>query len=84
MNDLSKYLDRYRNLTPPNASTIKLLVKTIHDECGVDLTESSVSLHRGSAVVSCHPAVRSEVVRCAPQVITTLQKKHGIRLTSIR
>jgi hypothetical protein len=82
--ELSKYLARYKNLEPPQTSTVKLLIQTIRDECGITLTEKEVALSRGGAVISCHPVVRSELLQYASQVITTLHKKHNIRLSYIR
>lgn len=82
--ELYKYLEQYKNLKPPHESEVKLLIKTIYDECGITLSEKEVSLRRGGAVVTCHPTVRSELLQFVPQVITTLHKKHKIRLSFIR
>jgi hypothetical protein len=82
--ELYKYLERYKNLAPPQESEIKLLIKTIQDECGICLNEKEVSIKRGGAVLTCHPAVRSELLQVAPQVITTLYKKYKIRLSFLR
>lgn len=82
--ELYKYLERYKNLQPPHESEVKLLIRTIQDECGISLNEKEVSIRRGGAVVTCHPTVRSELLQFAPQVITTLYKKYKIRLSFIR
>jgi len=84
MDSLVKYLSRYKNLKPPHESTIKLLIKTIGDECGVNLSDKDISIRRGGAIISCHPTARSEVSRSAPQIINILNKKHKIRLSFIR
>ena len=84
MEGIFKYLSRYKNLTPPNASAIKLLIETIHSEYGILLEESNITFKRGGVLLSCHPAVRSEVVRSAPTIISILYKKHNVRLSYIR
>ncbi len=80
----SSYLAKYARLEPPQASTKKLLVQVIRDECGITLTERSVSLSRGGAILSCHPTERSELARCVPQILTLLQHEHNVRLSFIR
>jgi len=82
--ELKQYLDKYKNLKPPHESEIKLLIQTIHDECGISLSEKEISVRRGGAIISCHPTVRSELLQFAPQVINTLLKKHNIRIAFIR
>ena len=84
MDGLFKYLARYKSLEPPNASTVKILSKTIKDECGIQINESKISIKRGGAILDCHPTTRSELSRYTPNVIDTLRKKHNIRLSYIR
>jgi hypothetical protein len=84
MEGLLKYLSRYKNLTPPHASAKKIFVKTIQDECGITLAEEDVSVKKGGVVMSCHPTVRSELLRYAPYIIEVLHKKHNIRILYIR
>ncbi len=84
MKEIVDYLSKYKNIKPPHASTVKLLIQTICDECGVKISESDVSIKRGGAVVNCHPTVRSEITRCSPDILLTLQKKHKVRLSFIR
>lgn len=84
MDELVKYLARYKNLQPPQASKVKLVIQAVQDECGVTLIEKNVSIRRGGVVLSCHPTVRSELLQCAPQIITTLHKKYNLRVSFIR
>ncbi len=82
--ELSKYLERYKNLEPPEESTVKLLIRIIKDECGITLEEKEISMRRGGVVLTCHPTVRSELLQYVPSVISTLHRKHKIRLSFIR
>jgi hypothetical protein len=84
MDGLLKYLSRYKNLTPPHASAVKIFVKTIRDECGIILSDEDVSIKRGGVIMSCHPTVRSELLRHAPLIIEVLHKKHNVRISYIR
>lgn len=84
MDGILKYLKRYKNLVPPEKSKKKFLIQTIHDECGIVLTEKEITIRREGVILSCHPTVRSELTRCAPRVIETLLKKHNIRISFIR
>lgn len=84
MDELVKYLDRYKNLKPPHASTVKLLIQTIQDECGISLIEKNIAIRRGGAILTCHPTIRSELLQYTPQIIAILHKKHNVRISFIR
>lgn len=84
MDELDKYLARYKNLKPPHASTIKILIQTIQDECGILLIEKNISIRRGGAILSCHPTIRSELLQYSTNIISILHKKHNIRISFIR
>lgn len=78
------YLAKYKSLTPPQASRAKIIASAIEDECGIVLTHTEIEIRRGGAVLSCHPTIRSEVMRCAPTILETLYCKHKIRLSFLR
>ena len=84
MKELFKYLIKYKTLSPPHASTKKILVSIICDECGISLTEKSISFSRGGVHITCHPTVRSELVCCAPRILSILHREHNIHLAFIR
>ena len=84
MEGILTYLSRYKQLTPPNKSKIKTFVVVVNDETGITLEEKEVSVKRSGVLLSCHPTVRSEVLRSAPRILTILNKKHNIRFSFIR
>lgn len=84
MEGIFKYLARHKNLTPPHASKKKIFIETVRTECGIVVEESQIDITRGGIILSCHPTVRSELVRAAPQLLGELQKKHNIRFSFIR
>ena len=84
MDSVVSFLAKYKNLTPPEESAKKIILETIKDECGINLKTKDVSMKQGGVFLSCHPAVRSELIRCVPRIISTLQKEHNIRLSYIR
>jgi len=84
MDGILTYLNRYKNLTPPNKSKIKTFVSVVSDEIGILIEEENVSIKRNGVLLDCHPTVRSEVVRSAPKIINILNSKHNIRLSFIR
>lgn len=84
MDTLTNYLAKYRSLVPPEASKKRLVASVVRDECGVVLDEAHLSLRGGGVHLTCHPIARSEVARSAPQILTTLQREHGVRLSFIR
>ena len=84
MDNVVHFLARYKKLKPPHASTIKLVAQTIKDECGISIKEKDITLKRGGVVVTCHPTVRSELLRYVPKVLTTLFEKHNVRISYIR
>ncbi len=84
MDCLVNFLDKYKSLKPPHESTIKMLIEAIKDECGVSVDYSDVKISRGGAIISCHPAVRSEIIRNSSYIIKTLNSKYNIRLSFLR
>jgi|GEM_PF-4193254 len=84
MKELQKYLQKYKNLTPPEASKKKVLIDAIRSECGITLTENDIALIGGGARLSCHPTVRSEIAQCAPRVLGVLHGEYGVHLAYLR
>ncbi len=84
MDSVVTFLSKYKNLKPPEESTKKIILQIIKDECGLCLEKKDVSLKQGGVFLTCHPAVRSELIRCVPRILNTLQKDHNIRLSYIR
>jgi hypothetical protein len=84
MYELQQYLQKYRTLAPPEASVRKVLLSVLKDECGLEFEEQSFTLQQGGVFVSCHPTVRSELLRMAPRILNTLHHVHNIRLSFIR
>lgn len=84
MHGLADYLNKYRNLEPPEASIRKVLCSVILSECGITLEPSSITIRNGGATISCHPAMRSELSLCVPEVLHTLRERHNVRLSFLR
>jgi hypothetical protein len=84
MHELQQYLDKYRTLAPPEASVRKVFSMVLRDECGFTLEEKDITFQRGGVIVSCHPTMRSEIMRFSPQVLSVLREVHNIRLSFIR
>jgi len=84
MDNVVSFLAKYKNLTPPEESTKKIIVEAIKHECGITLEKKDVSLKQGGVFLKCHPAVRSELLRCVPKIISTLSREYNIRLSYIR
>lgn len=84
MRDVSSFLQKYAKLEPPHRSVIRLFIAAVKDECGIALSEQAVTIGRGGVFLTCHPAARSEVLRCAPHVLTHLNERYQIRLTFVR
>jgi hypothetical protein len=78
------YLDKYRQLVPPQATRARLVAEVIQDECGITVPMHHIEIRRGGAVLSCHPTVRCELMRYVPTVLEVLHKKHNVRLSFIR
>jgi len=84
MEELQMYLEKYKRLAPPDRHVAKLVARVVRDECGVALDEAAVTLRRGGAFLTCHPAERSEVLRLAPRILDLLQREHQVRLSFVR
>ncbi len=78
------YLEKYRNLVPPQATRAKLVAQVIRDECGIEVLPEEIAVRRGGVVLTCHPTVRCELTRHVPSVLHTLHSKHNVRLSFIR
>ena len=84
MQELRSYLSKYLHLTPPEATKKKVLIDVIRKECGILLEEKEIVIVGGGVRLSCHPTVRSELARCAPQVLRTLHQEHNVHLAYLR
>lgn len=84
METVTSYLAKYAKLVPPEGSKKKLLIRVVRDECGVSLEEHAIRLQGGGAFLSCHPTIRTEIALCAPSVLATLHREHGVRLAFLR
>jgi len=83
MKELRTYLDKYKSLTPPEASISKIFLDVVYRECGLQLTTHHIRLVRGGVHLECHPTMRSELLTCAPRVLRILHKKHNVHLAFI-
>jgi hypothetical protein len=84
MDDIGKYLRKYATLTPPQGTKKKLLAELFRSECGVTLSENQIRLQKEGVFLDCHPAVRTEIQRHAPHLISILLERHNTRITFIR
>lgn len=84
MDDVGKYLRKYSTLVPPEGTKKKLLIELFRNECGITLTEKQIRLQGQGIFLDCHPAVRGEIQRLAPHIITTLLERYNTRIAFIR
>jgi hypothetical protein len=84
MDGVQKFLARYKNLTPPEASKQKCLIDVIREECGISLEERHVMIRGNGAHLACHPTVRGEIRLHTARILAALHEKHNVRLAFIR
>jgi hypothetical protein len=61
MKALNALLERFKNLTPPDASIRKAVVQAVKEVCGIDLSEKDVSVNGQTISISIRPAARGEL-----------------------
>lgn len=78
------YLAKYKALTPPQATKTKAIAQVISDECGIVIPHEHISIRRGGATLTCHPTIRSELLRHASRIMDVLHREHNVRVSFIR
>ncbi len=82
MHELHQYLAKYKHLEPPEASSKRILIEVVRDECGVELDASMVTVRNCTLFLTCHPAQKSEIRLAAPHIISALTDR-GVRIAKI-
>lgn len=70
MNNLKRFLDRFRNLRAPDASVKETFVRILEKEIGIVLSTKDIELVGSTLHIRAHPTLKSEVY---------LRKKHLLK-----
>jgi hypothetical protein len=72
MDGIKLYLERFKNLLPPDDQLKTLLVEIIKEECGVSLEKKSITVSRWSVFVKAPAAAKSEIYLHREQILERL------------
>ncbi len=83
MRAISQFLSRYR-FEPTEALLRRAVVDAVFEECGIHISERSVSVRGDTAHLSLRPIERSEVFQHYQGVLTRLQSSsNGKKITRL-
>lgn len=76
-NKIDSYLERLRNITPPDEAVRSSAQKIIAEVAGLKLSKESISLRRGVLYIQAGPVVKSEIFLKKQKIIRRFSESLG-------
>lgn len=77
MDGIKLFLERFKNLLPPDDQLKTLLVEIIKEECGVPLDKKSITVNRWSVFVKAPAAAKNEIYLHQEKILERLASSLG-------
>ena len=74
-NNISSYLEKFRNIKPPNDSIKKVVIDVISIELGVDLLTENLNVKNNIVYINSSPTLKNEVLFNKKELLGLVNKK---------
>jgi hypothetical protein len=75
MFNISDYLSKFKNITPPDKFVKDELVSVVKDVVGVDIEKGDIDVRNGTVFISTDPIIKNEIFLRKKQVMENLKEK---------
>lgn len=75
MFNISDYLAKFKNITPPDKFVKDELVVVVKDVVGIDIEKSDIDVRNGTIFLSIDPIVKNEIFLKKAEVLESLREK---------
>ena len=77
LDPLTDFFKRFKHITPPDEVVRKIVVKTIKEMFGVDISIKDVSVKNSIIFINTKPTIKSELFIRKSQFISQIKKEVG-------
>jgi hypothetical protein len=84
MFNISDYLSRFKNITPPDKFVKDELVAVVKDVIGVEIKKDNIDVRNGTIFLSVDPIIKNEIFLKKAEVLESLREKLKIYKKTVR
>ncbi|MBT3283013.1 hypothetical protein HN375_02555 [bacterium] len=75
MFNISDYLSKFKNITPPDKFVKDELVAVVKEVVGVEIEKDSIDVRNGTVFLSVDPIIKNEIFLRKTEVLESLREK---------
>jgi hypothetical protein len=84
MFNISDYLSKFKNITPPDKFVKDELVAVVKDVIGVEIKKDNIDVRNGTIFLSVDPIIKNEIFLKKAEVLESLREKLKIYKKTVR
>ena len=84
MFNISDYLSKFKNITPPDKFVKDELVVVVKDVVGVDIEKEDIDVRNGTVFISTDPLIKNEIFLKKSEVLESLREKLKVYKKTVR
>ncbi|MBU6370748.1 MAG: DUF721 domain-containing protein [Patescibacteria group bacterium] len=84
MFDIGRYLERFKKISQSRDALRTAVAEAVQEICSITINPKQVDVRDGKVVISCRPAVKTEIFLKKEKILANLSEKTGKKITDIR
>lgn len=84
MFNISGFLEKFKNITPPDKFVKDELVDVVKDVVGIDIEKENIGVRNGTIFISVDPIVKNEIFLKKREVLESLKEKLKVYKKTVR
>lgn len=84
MFNISDYLSKFKNITPPDKFVKDELVSVVKDVAGIDIEKENIDVRNGTVFISTDPLIKNEIFLRKKEVLESLREKLKVYKKTVR
>ena len=81
---ISIYLERFKNIKPPENAIKKIIIKNIKKETNIKIKEQDININKGFVYIKTTPIIKNEIFYKKQNIIKICEKELGIKINSLQ
>ncbi|MBL7045363.1 MAG: hypothetical protein ISR98_02075 [Parcubacteria group bacterium] len=84
MFNISDYLAKFKNITPPDKFVKDELIAVVKEVAGIDIEKSNIDVRNGTIFLSLDPLIKNEIFLKKNEVLESLKEKLKVYKKTVR
>ena len=81
---ISLYLERFKNIKPPENELKKIIIKNIKKETNISIKEIDIEINKKFIYIKTTPIIKNEIFYKKQNIIDICEKESGIKINSLQ